>query len=96
MAKIIINETMELDGQITVSQELNLSENILVVTGFLATPHYIEEIDSIDAENFKLEDVEVLKESFGTDDQQVVYEFYVGKFTIKKERYQSGEIKKPE
>ena len=90
MANITINGTMKIEGKVTVSQELNIAENILVVTGYLATEHYIEELDSIETENFTLGKVEVLKESFGTEDREVVYEFYVGDFTVKKEQYKSG------
>jgi hypothetical protein len=77
MAKLSINEDRLTEGKITVNRMLVETEQgaKIHVEGALRTKDYIEEITQIDAPRFSVKGVKVLQESFGSEDEEIVYTF---------------------
>lgn len=84
MANIRINSVAMIDGKVTANRILDKSQNPprLIVEGALQTKEYIEEIFRIETARFTLEDVEVFHESFGTEDDEIVYVFTAGNLIV--------------
>lgn len=85
MAKLIItdsnNQKYKVNGKMSfeVTKGLNNSnEVILMIEGRMTTHKYIEDIVSIESDRYLLKDIEVVKECFGTNDFDILYEFIVG------------------
>lgn len=75
MAKIIINDTVRVNGKITFKREANEDNTGFVIRGMFATHLYFDEIISLDTPRFKLTGVEVYEEDFGSDDYNILYSF---------------------
>lgn len=75
MALVIINDDLEVTGQVTVNRFLVEDENRIAVKGVLQTKKYIEEINDIKTEKFHIKGVNVFQESFGSEDENIVYAF---------------------
>lgn len=74
MYEIIINETIETKGLISfmISKD---EEGQLIGEGVLKTHIYVEEINVLDCANFAIYDIDVISESFGSNDPCIVYRF---------------------
>lgn len=78
MAKIIINNSLEVKGKVSITREKDIDENNIIIlkcTGALSTHLYIDEIDTIETERFIIHNVDVFRESMGSDDYNIIYEF---------------------
>lgn len=81
MYKIKINDSIETLGLITFQITKDANDN-LIKEGLLKTHLYIEEIESLECDRFKLIGVDVYSESFGSTDIFVLYRFTFDKFGI--------------
>lgn len=86
MAKLKINgEDGLVEGKVTISRTLVEDENgqeRIVVEGALVTETYFEEIHTIDAPRFSIVGVQVVLESFGTEDNEIIYTFKADRMII--------------
>lgn len=75
----------EVTGKMTVARSLDRDSNPprLVIEGVLQTPHYFEEIEEIETERIKLRDILVYRETFGTSEEDIVYNFIAGDLVVK-------------
>lgn len=80
MAKIIVNGKTEVEGKISVNREVDLSQNppTFIVAGSFLTSQYFDEISSLECDKFKIEGIEVWKEAFGSEEDDILYEFVSG------------------
>lgn len=69
---IMIND-IETLGLVSVT--ISKSEEGLIKTGALKTHIYVEDIDTISCDKFNLYGVDVVSESFGSNDPCVIYSF---------------------
>ena len=88
-----INSKIEIEGKMSIEimkKELappniiNLLEGDeppLIISGILSTDTYIEEINTIFTDRFILNGVIVYYESFGTEENEVIYKFIAKEFT---------------
>lgn len=88
MALIRVNDKDEnLLGALSFDREAKYDEygKIIGMTikGILAIHDYEDEIKIIESERYRLDDVEVYKESFGSNEYMILYSFTAGKLTIK-------------
>lgn len=81
MYKIIINDTIETLGLITF--QIRKQGDSLIKEGLLKTHLYIEEINTIECNRFRLEGIDVYAESFGSMDIFNLYNFTYEYFDIK-------------
>lgn len=82
MASILINDKLQIKGKMSVSRAL-VAEDNLVISGYLSTHLYIEDINTIEINRLKLTDVEVFKEDFGSDDFNIIYNFTAKNMLLK-------------
>lgn len=82
MAKLLIttdeNEVIEVKGRMTFEVNKVETENgeiTLVVSGQLSMHNYIEGIIGIESARYKLTNVDIVREVFGTNDFNILYEF---------------------
>lgn len=81
MYDIIINNSIKTLGLITF--QIRKEENYLIKEGLLKTHLYIEEINTIECNRFRLEGIDVYAESFGSMDIFNLYNFTYEYFDIK-------------
>lgn len=74
MYDIVINETIETKGLISFIIAKD-EEGNLAGEGVLKTHLYIEEINTLDCDNFAIYDIDVISESFGSSDPCIIYRF---------------------
>ncbi|MEG1494700.1 MAG: hypothetical protein RR406_00150 [Bacilli bacterium] len=77
------NNEIEVKGRMTFKISKVVDENgeeSQVCLGQMATHKYFEEITKIETDRFKLENVEVIEETFGTNDFNILYDFEVNDF----------------
>lgn len=74
MTDFLINKQILAQGEMTVQQVLT-KEGTIVIQGIMTLDKYIEEIEEIDTDLFVIVGVTVIKETFGTKEKKVVYEF---------------------
>ena len=55
----------------------------MTIKGVLAMHDYEDEIETIESERYRLDNVEVYKESFGSNEYMILYFFTAGNLTIK-------------
>lgn len=80
MSKLIINDQLVIEGKASV--ERAMVDGSLQIAGLLSAEDYIEEIHEIESMRFKLEGVDVAQESFGTEENTIVYTFTAKKMTV--------------
>lgn len=83
MYNITINDTIKTLGLITFKVSKDANDN-LITEGVLKTHLYIEEINTLECDRFRLEDVDVYLEAFGSTDIFNLYQFTYQRFEIKK------------
>ena len=81
MYNIIINDTIKTLGLITF--QIRKEGEYLIKEGLLKTHLYVEEINTIECNRFRLEGIEVYAESFGSTDIFNLYHFTYEYFDIK-------------
>jgi hypothetical protein len=89
MAKIIINGVRTINGKL--SAEIENINGKLVCVGNLITHRYFEDIMKLESERYVFTNVEIIRESFGSNDFNILYTFTAGDWTIK-----GGETNLPE
>lgn len=93
MAKIIINDSIDVKGNVSFNREkvvvpadkeLNTQERIVLeCNGVLATHLYIDEIHTIETERCIAHGVDVFRESIGSDDYNMIYHFTCDELEMK-------------
>ena len=93
MYNITINDTIKTLGLITFRLSKDANDN-LITEGILKTHLYIEEINSLECNRFRLEGIDVYSESFGSTDIFNLYQFTFEAFDIKDkgENYSKEEL----
>lgn len=106
MAKLLIttedSKVIEVQGRMTF--EVNKIENeegelVYITSGQLSMHNYIEGIVSIESARYKLNDIEIIREVFGTNDFDILYEFILTDafaFEVKKDTLAKEAIKRLE
>lgn len=88
MATIKVNKEIFVEGKLTVERTLVKGENNsnrVIISGGFTTHDYFEEIQTLESERYLLQNVEVHKEYFGSNDYDIGYEFIAGNLTIKED-----------
>lgn len=93
MAKIIINDDLQVNGKL--SFERGLVEEAYIDTdgsqktkqsfrieGVLSTHLYFDDIEKLETNRYELEGVEVYKEAFASDDYNILYYFTARRLNI--------------
>lgn len=75
MAKIIVNDETSANGKLSVSRSINEKKNGFIISGVFATHLYYESIKSLESKRFLVSGIEVITESFGSDDYEILYHF---------------------
>ena len=80
------NKKYEVKGDLTFEATLIETENgeVLRTVGQMTTHKYIDDIVKIETHRYLLTGVKVYKETFGSDDFNILYEFIVNDYTVKK------------
>lgn len=81
MFNITINDSIETLGLITF--QISKEGDSLIMEGLLKTHLYIEEIDSLECDRFRIEGIDVYSEAFGSTDIFNLYRFTFISFEIK-------------
>ena len=81
MYNIIINNSIETLGLITF--QIRKEGDSLIREGLLKTQLYIEEINTLECDRFRLEGIDVYAEAFGSTDVFNLYSFTYELFDIK-------------
>ncbi len=71
-------KTINIKGNITFTTELltnEVNEEYILVRGQMVTHKYIEDIFKIETHRYLLSDIKVYRETFGSDDFSILYEF---------------------
>lgn len=80
MYNVIINDTIETLGLITF--QIRKQGDSLIKEGLLKTHLYVEEINTLECDRFRLEGIDVYAEAFGSSDIFNLYTFTYGSFEI--------------
>lgn len=81
MAKIIVNDNFIVNGHISLTREKveveQDGEKLYVVkyNGVFSTHLYIEDINTLEMQRMKMENVDIYREDFGSDDYNMTYHF---------------------
>lgn len=78
-------KAIKVNGNVTFEAELievNEEERIQI-TGKMMTHKYIEEIEKIETHRYILTGIEVWRETFGSDDFNILYEFVANDYIVK-------------
>lgn len=78
MAKIIVNDSLETEGNFTITcRKRTRSKDGIVYEfmGELIAPYYIEELMSLQNERYSVRGIDVYEEQFGSDDENILYLF---------------------
>lgn len=89
MTNFIINDELYAVGEMSMNQELVNGQ--IVVNGVMQLDMYIPDIKFIKTDTFGIFGVNVLKESFGTSDKNVIYHFTANSIYIDLETFNSRE-----
>lgn len=95
MSEIKVNKEKFVNGRLTIQREKIQSTNNdlqILMKGLFTTHEYFEEIHTLESERYLLQGINVLKESFGSNDYDIGYEFFISDLIIK-EDYIPNEIK---
>lgn len=79
-------KTINVKGNLTFTTELlrnEVNEEYILVRGQMVTHKYIEDIFKIETHRYLLSDIKVYRETFGSDDFSILYEFEAKDYTIK-------------
>lgn len=86
MARIKIttedNKVYEIKGRVSFAIQKTEEEDY-ITEGSMTIHHYIEDIKEIETDRYILEDIDVIKESFGSNDFDIFYHFTIGSFIVK-------------
>ena len=83
MNEILVNDEETVNGSFTFDVEINetVSPPIYSITGVFTTKEkYFEELHTLQNERYRIERVKVYRETYGSDEDDVVYYFTAGRF----------------
>lgn len=85
MSNLKINNEIELNGRFTVEREKDINANPVIIyrTGVLEIPKYIDEIKTIENDKYKINGINVYKETFVSEEDYIAYEFKFDEIFIK-------------
>ena len=85
MSNIKINNEIELNGRFTVERKKDINANPVIIyrTGVLEIPKYIDEIKTIENDKYKINGINVYKETFVSEEDYIAYEFKFDEIFIK-------------
>ena len=102
MATLKINNSIEVKGKVSFSHSISPSETDDKqwtddgIIGTLVTHQYIDDIDSIESDRYLLTGCTVYKESFGSDDFDIVYNFIAETCVVKDDPVDQNKIQEIE
>lgn len=102
MATLKINNSIEVKGKVSFSHSISPSETDDKqwtddgIIGTLVTHQYIDDINSIESDRYLLTDCTVYKESFGSDDFDIVYNFIAETCVVKDDPVDQDKVKEIE
>lgn len=82
MSEILVNGKDRCEGAFSFSLTKETPSS-LSVEGVLRTGTYFEEIHSIENDRYRLEKVDVFQESYGSEEDHIVYRFTAGKYDLR-------------
>ncbi len=89
MSLLLINNEKTVLGMVTAERvleeyvnEKNISCHRVITTGVLDSQSYIEEIEIIESDRYKISGITVVKEVFGSEDNRISYYFVAEKIEI--------------
>lgn len=82
MAKIIVNNELELNGKITIRRFFDENSK-LHIEGSMATHFYVEEINTLETSRFLIRGINVQEEVYGSEDYDILYNFTASFLDIK-------------
>lgn len=85
MSNLKINNEIELNGRFTVERKKDINANPVIIyrTGVLEIPKYIDEIKTIENDKYKINGINVYKETFVSEEDYIAYEFKFNEIFIK-------------
>lgn len=85
MATIKVNG-IEVEGKLSAStrQDIDNDPNVVENTGVLKTEEYFEDISKIETDRYKMTGIAVYAEHYGTDNDEIIYEFLIDEITVKR------------
>lgn len=85
MSNLKINNEIELNGRFTVERKKDVNANPVIIyrTGVLEIPKYIDEIKTIENDKYKINGINVYKETFVSEEDYIAYEFKFDEIFIK-------------
>lgn len=85
MSNLKINNEIELNGRFTVERKKDINVNPVIIyrTGVLEIPKYIDEIKTIENDKYKINGINVYKETFVSEEDYIAYEFKFDEIFIK-------------
>ena len=85
MSSLKINNEIELNGRFTVERKKDINANPVIIyrTGVLEIPKYIDEIKTIENDKYKINGINVYKETFVSEEDYIAYEFKFDEIFIK-------------
>lgn len=85
MSNLKINNEIELNGRFTVERKKDINANPIIIyrTGVLEIPKYIDEIKTIENDKYKINGINVYKETFVSEEDYIAYEFKFDEIFIK-------------
>lgn len=85
MSNLKINNEIELNGRFTVERKKDINANPVIIyrTGVLEIPKYIDEIKIIENDKYKINGINVYKETFVSEEDYIAYEFKFDEIFIK-------------
>lgn len=77
MSKLLINDSIELDGKFTIEQEANKSVKPVIIykRGILEINSYIEDIYKLENDKYVVTGIDVYREIFASEENSIGYEF---------------------
>lgn len=75
-----INDRLNVIGEGSFTN--SIKGNQVVLSGILSLSEYIPDIQKIENRYLRIENIEVVEESYGTKDTQIVYRIYSDNFEI--------------
>lgn len=77
-----------IDGQFSFTAEVdrNVHPNVMSISGVLKTTKYLENVHTISNGTLILYDVDIISESFGSEDDHIVYGFTAGSYKYLKKK----------
>lgn len=74
----------EIEGKFSFSVEVDRTRhpNVATISGIIQTKNHLEDIHTIANDRYVLRDVDIISESYGSEDENVVYGFTAGDYQV--------------